>query len=269
VSLPTLPVLDRTSATFSADVSGFFSNSLPAWTDAANAMGTALSLNSVVDTSATSNAIGLGALTFTVSANKSFQGGMYLSIADAAAPTANSMTAQVTSYNITTGVLVVDSVLIKGTGTKTAWVISMAADPSGATPPAVSGDISVTSVTSSGKIVSTSPTAGIGYATGAGGAVTTVSSAGTINKVCGAITLDGATMAAWSQRFYTITNNQIITTKEVISLTMVGGTSGYFSFVPYITAAGAFVIAVTNHTSVQHAISGVVVDFAIIRNVNA
>lgn len=91
----------------------------------------ALNLNSTSDTSSTSNTIGLGAKTFTVTAGKSFQPGMYLILADTAAPSTNSMVAQVTSYSSTT--LVVNSVKITGSGTFTAWTISFSAAPGVAT----------------------------------------------------------------------------------------------------------------------------------------
>lgn len=87
-----------------------------------NAQAIALNLNSTTDASTTSNAIGTGSKTFTVSASKSFLGGMFLSIADAAAPSTNSMFCQVTSYSGTT--LVVNVISIIGSGTKTSWAIS-------------------------------------------------------------------------------------------------------------------------------------------------
>lgn len=85
----------------------------------------ALNLNATNDTSASSVAIGTGSKTFTVSASKSFVGGMYLVIADTAAPSTNSMLAQVESYSGTT--LVVTSISFSGSGTKTAWKISQSA----------------------------------------------------------------------------------------------------------------------------------------------
>jgi hypothetical protein len=87
-----------------------------------NAQAVAMTLNATTDTSTTSNTIGTGAKTFTVSSGKSFLGGMYLVIADTAAPSTNSMFCQVTSYSGTT--LVVNVIAILGSGTKTAWVIS-------------------------------------------------------------------------------------------------------------------------------------------------
>lgn len=83
----------------------------------------AFNFNSINDTSTTSNTIGVGSnLTFTVSLNKSFVGGQYLIIADAAAPTTNSIIGQVFSYSSTT--LVITPLFIRGSGTKTSWIIS-------------------------------------------------------------------------------------------------------------------------------------------------
>lgn len=95
-----------------------------AWAVQANALAVAMNLNSTNDTSASSVAIGIGSKSFTVSTGKSFQPGMYLVIADTAAPSTNSMFGQITSYNTGTGALVVDVTSIVGSGTKTAWTIS-------------------------------------------------------------------------------------------------------------------------------------------------
>lgn len=91
----------------------------------------ALNLNSTTDASGSSVAIGTGAKSFAVSAGKSWQPGMYLVIADAAAGSTNSMWGQVTSYADTT--LTVAVMAVRGSGTKSAWVISQSA-PGGAAP---------------------------------------------------------------------------------------------------------------------------------------
>ena len=98
--------------------------SLSTFVTEANATATAMNLNSTTDTSASSVLIGTGAKSFTVSTGKSFQPGMYLVIADTAAPSANSMFGQITSYDTATGALVVSVSTVKGSGTKTAWTIS-------------------------------------------------------------------------------------------------------------------------------------------------
>lgn len=91
----------------------------------------ALTLNSIIDTSASSVLIGVGSKSFTVSPSKSFYPGMWLSIADSAAPSTNSVVAQVTSYTGTSLVVNVPANGVFGSGTKAAWVISLTAAPSG------------------------------------------------------------------------------------------------------------------------------------------
>lgn len=90
-----------------------------------NAAVLAMNLNATSDTSASSVAIGTGAKSFTVSAGKSFLGGMFLVIADDAAPSTNWMSGQVTSYSGTS--LVMNILAVGGSGTKSAWTISQSA----------------------------------------------------------------------------------------------------------------------------------------------
>lgn len=87
-----------------------------------NAVAVAMNLNDTSDVSSSSVLIGLGAKTFTVTADKSFLPGMYLVIADDAAPSTNSMVGQITSYSGTT--LIMNITAISGSGTKSAWTIS-------------------------------------------------------------------------------------------------------------------------------------------------
>lgn len=74
-------------------------------------------------TSTTSNSIGTGSKTFTVEANKPYQAGTPLRIADAAAPSTNFLDTVVTSYSGTT--LVVNSIGYGGSGTKTSWTVNI------------------------------------------------------------------------------------------------------------------------------------------------
>lgn len=88
----------------------------------------ALNLNDVADTSTSSISINFTTgKTATVSAGKGFLPGGYVIFADAAAPTVNSMVVQIASYSGTT--LTFDPVSIKGSGTKSNWVISFSAHP--------------------------------------------------------------------------------------------------------------------------------------------
>lgn len=83
-------------------------------------------------TSATSNVIGTGAKTFTTQPGLGFATGQFLTIADAA-NAANYMHGQVTSYSGTT--LIMNILDVGGSGTKTAWVITLSA-PTGPAGPA-------------------------------------------------------------------------------------------------------------------------------------
>lgn len=114
--------------TFATDMDTMISE-FPAFIAGANALEVAGTLSETQDTSASSNAIGTGAKTFTVTAGKSFAVGMWLTIADTAAPSTNAMYGTVTSYSSTTLVMNIASVI--GSGTKTAWTISQSA-PGGA-----------------------------------------------------------------------------------------------------------------------------------------
>lgn len=115
--------------TFSADVDYYHAYFTP-FVAQFNADIAALNLNSINDTSASSVVIGTGIKSFTVSASKSFAAGMWLSIVDAASPTTNSMIAQVISYSGTSLMVNVPANGVRGSGTKTAWVISLTAAPS-------------------------------------------------------------------------------------------------------------------------------------------
>lgn len=75
-------------------------------------------------TSASSNTIGTGALTFVTQASKAFQAGQYVIISDQA-NSANFVHGTVTSYSGTT--LIINATDTGGSGTKTAWNIGLSA----------------------------------------------------------------------------------------------------------------------------------------------
>lgn len=92
------------------------------------------------------------------------------------------------------------------------------------------------------NIKSTSASSGIGYATGAGGAVTQATSRTTgvtLNTVCGAITLVSAAGSATAASF-TVTNSSVAATDNVV-VNQKSGTDKYHTLVTNI-AAGSFVI---------------------------
>jgi len=123
-----------------------------------------------------------------------------------------------------------------------------------------------TSLTATGAIVSTG-TAGVGYATGAGGAVTQLTSrttSVTLNKRCGTVTMFSAAGSATAATF-TVTNSTV-SANDVIILNQASGTNLYVLAVTAITA-GSFNI--TFLTTGGVATDAPVINFAVIDGVAA
>lgn len=76
-------------------------------------------------TSTTSLAIGTGSKSLTVEPGRAYAPGTFVVIANTAAPSTNYMIGLVTSYNATTGALVVNVSAGAGSGTYTAWSVSL------------------------------------------------------------------------------------------------------------------------------------------------
>jgi hypothetical protein len=127
-------------------------------------------------------------------------------------------------------------------------------------------DTAVTSLTATGAITSTG-TGGVGYATGAGGAVTQGTSRTTgvtLNKRCGAITMFTAAGSATAASF-TVTNSTI-GANDVIILNQASGTNLYNLLVTAVSA-GSF--NVTFYTTGGTASDAPVINFAVIDGVAA
>lgn len=129
------------------------------------------------------------------------------------------------------------------------------------------GALTPTSIASTGAITSSSASAGIGYATGAGGTVTQLTSRTTgvtLNKLSGAITLFAAAGSATFNTF-TVTNSSVAAT-DTISINQKSGTDKYIIHVTAI-AAGSF--AVTFATTGGTTSESPVFQFNVIKGVNA
>lgn len=121
--------------------------------------------------------------------------------------------------------------------------------------------------TSTGSIKSSSATGGVGYATGAGGAVTQASSRTTgvtLNTVTGGITLVSAAGSATPASF-TVTNSAVAATDTII-INQKSGTDLYEIFV---TAVGAGSFQVTSFTTGGTTTEQPVFNFAVIKGVAA
>ncbi|TXH17052.1 MAG: hypothetical protein E6R03_04520 [Hyphomicrobiaceae bacterium] len=118
---------------------------------------------------------------------------------------------------------------------------------------------------------STSPSIGIGYATGAGGAVTQITSSATavtLNTVCGQITTVALTTAAGAEETFTVNNSQCAATDIVVVSTTYNG-AGTPVVSVQAQAAGSFKINITNLHAANALNALMVINFAIIRNVIA
>ena len=126
-----------------------------------------------------------------------------------------------------------------------------------------------TSLATTGLIKS-SGTAGVGYATGAGGTVTQATDKSTtvvLNKTCGTVTMNNAALAADTIVSFTMTNSTIAATDVLILNHISGGTVGAYSLNAQC-GAGSAVINVRNNTSGSLGES-VVIQFALIKGVTS
>jgi hypothetical protein len=128
--------------------------------------------------------------------------------------------------------------------------------------PGIGGIIANTSLKSRGA------TAGMGYAAGAGGTVTQITSRTTgvtLNKVCGGITLFAAAPAVGTWVSFTVTNSAVEAT-DVPHVSVKSGTNTYIAHVTAV-AAGSFQISFTS--IVGTASDSPVINFAVLKAVAA
>jgi hypothetical protein len=129
---------------------------------------------------------------------------------------------------------------------------------------------SFTSVPSTGAITSSSATAGIGYATGAGGAetqLTSKSTSVTLNTVTGRITMHNAALSANTTVTFTLTNSAIAANDLLVLNHVSGGTAGAYALNAQ-AAAGSASINVRNITAGSLS-EAIVIGFAVIKSVVA
>ena len=127
-------------------------------------------------------------------------------------------------------------------------------------------------VTAASSIRSTSSSAGVGYATGAGGAVTQLTSKSTgvtLDKICGTITMDAATLAHQTPVSFTLTNSAIAATDVVVVSVKSGGTAGAYLVSAGAVAAGSCSITLFNCQTSGNLSEAVVLSFAVIKAVAA
>jgi len=138
----------------------------------------------------------------------------------------------------------------------------------------VAGGLTVTAgglTVTAGGLTSASATALIGYATGAGGAVTQGTDKSTtvvLSKPCGTITTHAESLNAATEATFTVTNTLVAATDTIALSIQSGGTSGEYEAHVTQVAAGSFDIALSNLTAGALA-DAVLINFAVISAVAA
>jgi hypothetical protein len=112
----------------------------------------------------------------------------------------------------------------------------------------------------------------LGYATGAGGAVTQATSKSTgvtLNKPCGKITMNGAALAAAGIVEFTVTNSQVANT-DTVNLNLASGatTSSAYRYWVSAVGAGSFKVCVENRSAGSLS-EALVLNFAVLKAVTA
>ena len=111
-----------------------------------------------------------------------------------------------------------------------------------------------------------------GYATGTGGTVTQLTSKSTgvtLNKVCGQITMNNATLNRTTSVTFTLTNSFIAATDVVVVNIASGATAGAYVITVEVIAAGSCNISLHNLLTGTDLSEAVVLNFAVIKAVHA
>jgi hypothetical protein len=148
------------------------------------------------------------------------------------------------------------------------------AQPGTFTTLSATGASTLASVTAT-SVTSASPTgAGIGYATGAGGAVTQATNRTTgvtVSKLSGQITTNNASLAAETAAAFTVTNTQVAISDVVVVSQQSGSNGGNTNVYVSTTAAGSFAITVVNNNAASGTAEtgAIIINFAVIKAVAA
>lgn len=137
------------------------------------------------------------------------------------------------------------------------------------------GAATATSIAATGAITSSGPTGGgIGYATGAGGAVTQITSRTTgvtLSKLTGTITTDTTSLAAEAAAAFVVTNTTVAI-GDVVLVSQRSGAVGAMTTVEVVAvAAGSFTLSVMNGNAAGGTAEtgAIIINFAVIKAVSA
>ena len=134
-------------------------------------------------------------------------------------------------------------------------------------PQTITGALSLLS-----SALSSSPAAGIGYGTGAGGLVTQASNRSTnvtLNTVVGSITGNATSLAASTSASFTVVNSAVAATDIVLLSVVSGPTANTSIFHVAATGTGSFVIRAANVSTSAGDVGAPVIAFAVLKGVTA
>ena len=117
--------------------------------------------------------------------------------------------------------------------------------------------------------IKSSGTTGIGYATGAGGSVTQITSKATgvtIHKLCGTITTHAASLTNAVEVGFTVTNSLVAATDVPVVAIKSGATADSYQVTVDAVAAGSFRISISNCSGGALA-EALVLNFIVIKGV--
>lgn len=119
----------------------------------------------------------------------------------------------------------------------------------------VNVDISASAAIAGSKVVpafgaqAVTSTTSIGYAAGAGGAITQITDKATgvtLNQICGAITTTAAELVGGAEVTFTVTNSTVAATDVVVVCIKSGASTGTYVAMATAVAAGSFAITLAN-----------------------
>ena len=113
---------------------------------------------------------------------------------------------------------------------------------------------------------------GIGYPSGAGGSDSQDTDKGTavdVNKPCGVITMDDASLAAGAEVTFQVNNSTVAATDTIIACIASGDTAGQHIVAVTAVAAGSFKLTVTNVTASTSTTAIILINFAVIKAVSS
>lgn len=181
--------------------------------------------------------------------------------------TGGTITSGVSFPGSFTGITLLSSITVTGTTTTNGGNLRLTANTLSSTD--TNGNINI-APNGTGEVVISKPFGYGGSSTGGTATQATSKSTGvTLDKLCGQITMNNATLNRNTAVTFTLTNSYIDATDVVIICISSGATANAYSLSVGAMAAGSCTICLYNHLSGSDLSEAIVLNFAVIKAVNA